>query len=144
MNQKATKIFLYFCPSFKNPLKMVETKDKSTKRLIYHIFILYFLDLTTFRAEIQKYFWWFLVQMKSLEFASEINRPSKLYRMDPTNFCLAEAEAATTTTISMTSLLTHTVAHSTRPSFIPKANNKSLKKFLSLVVSWVKVIKNWT
>ena len=58
-----------------------------------------------------------------------------LYRMDPTNFCLAEAEAATTTTISMTSLLTHTKAHSTRPSFMPKANNQSLKKFLSLVVS---------
>ena len=76
----------------------------------------------------QKYLWWFLVQMKSLEFAFEINRPLKLYRMDPTNFCLAEAEAATTTTISMTSLLTQTVPYSTRLSSMPKANNKFLKK----------------
>ena len=36
---------------------------------------------------------------------------------------------------SMTSLLMHTVAHSTRHSFRPKANNQSLKKFLSLAVS---------
>ena len=37
--------------------------------------------------------------------------------------------------ISMTSLLTHTVAHSTRPSFRPKINNHPLKKFLILAVS---------
>ena len=37
--------------------------------------------------------------------------------------------------ISMTSLLMHTVAHSTRPSFMAKANNQPLKKFLSLAVS---------
>ena len=36
--------------------------------------------------------------------------------------------------VSMTSLLTHTVAHSTRPSFRPKINNQPLKKFLSLAV----------
>ena len=36
----------------------------------------------------------------------------------------------------------HTVAHSTRPSFRPNINNKSLKKFLSLAGSWVKVVKN--
>ena len=30
---------------------------------------------------------------------------------------------------SMTSLLMHTVAHSTRPSFRPKTNNQPLKKF---------------
>ena len=41
---------------------------------------------------------------------------------------------------SMTSLLTHTVAHSTRPSFMPKANNQPLKKFVSLSVSWVNFI----
>ena len=46
------------------------------------------------------------------------------------------------TSCSMTSLLTHTVAHSTRSSFRPKTNNQPLKKFLSLVVSWVKVVKN--
>ena len=43
---------------------------------------------------------------------------------------------------SMTSLLTHTVAHFTRPSFRPKTNNQPIKKFLSLAVSWVKVVKN--
>ena len=32
---------------------------------------------------------------------------------------------------SMTSLLTHTVAHSTRPSIRLKTNNQPLKKFLS-------------
>ena len=37
--------------------------------------------------------------------------------------------------ISMTSPLTHIVAHSTRPSFRPKTNNEPLKKFLSLEVS---------
>mgnify|MGYP000028624199 CR=1 FL=1 len=36
---------------------------------------------------------------------------------------------------SMTSLLTHTVAHSTRSSFMPKANNQSLNNCLSLSVS---------
>ena len=36
---------------------------------------------------------------------------------------------------SMTKLLTHTVAHSTMPSFRPKTNNKLTKKFLSLTVT---------
>ena len=43
---------------------------------------------------------------------------------------------------SVTSLLTHTLAHSTRPSFRLSSNNQPLKKFLSLAVSWVKVVKN--
>ena len=43
--------------------------------------------------------------------------------------------------ISMTSLLAHTVAHSTRPSLRLKNNNQPHKKFLSLAVSWVKVVK---
>ena len=46
--------------------------------------------------------------------------------------------------ISLTSLLTHNVAYSTRHSFRPKINNQALKKFLSLAVSWIKVVKNWT
>ena len=37
--------------------------------------------------------------------------------------------------VSMTSLLAHTLAHSTRPSFRLKTNNQPLKKFLSLGVS---------
>ena len=37
--------------------------------------------------------------------------------------------------ISMTSLLTHTVEHSTRPSFSLKTNNQPLEKNLSLPVS---------
>ena len=36
---------------------------------------------------------------------------------------------------SMTQLLTHTIAHSTRPSFSPKNNNQLTKKFLILAVS---------
>ena len=36
--------------------------------------------------------------------------------------------------ISMTSLLTHIVEHSTRPFFMLEANNQLLKKFLSLAV----------
>ena len=48
------------------------------------------------------------------------------------------------TYFSMTSRLTHDVAHSTRHSFSPKTNNQPFKKFLSLPFSWVKVIKNWT
>ena len=40
------------------------------------------------------------------------------------------------THISMTQLLTHSVAHST------KTNNQSIKKYFSLAVSWVKVVKN--
>ena len=36
---------------------------------------------------------------------------------------------------SMTQLLMRSVAHSTRPSFRPKTNNQSIKKFLSLAVS---------
>ena len=45
---------------------------------------------------------------------------------------------------SMTTLLTHTVAHSTKPSFRTKTNNQPLKKFLSLALGWTKVVKNWT
>ena len=41
---------------------------------------------------------------------------------------------------SMTSLLMHTVAHSTSPSFRSKYNNQSIKNFLSRV----KIINNWT
>ena len=36
---------------------------------------------------------------------------------------------------SMTQLLTHAVAHSTRPSFRPKINNQPTKKFLSLEIT---------
>ena len=43
--------------------------------------------------------------------------------------------------VSMTTLLTHTVAYSTRPFFRPKTNNQPTKKFLSLGVTWVKVVK---
>ena len=43
--------------------------------------------------------------------------------------------------ISMTSFLTHTVAHSTKSSFRPNTNYQPLKKSLSLSVSWVKVVK---
>ena len=46
------------------------------------------------------------------------------------------------TYISMISLLTHNVTHSTRHSFRPKINNQPLKKFLSLEFSLVKVVKN--
>ena len=41
-----------------------------------------------------------------------------------------------------TTLLSDTVAHSTRPSLRPKINYQPLKKLLSLAVSWVKVVKN--
>ena len=44
---------------------------------------------------------------------------------------------------NMTQILMHKDAHSTRPSFRPKTNNQPIKKFLSLLVSWVKVVKNW-
>ena len=37
--------------------------------------------------------------------------------------------------LSMTTLLMHTVAHSTKPSFRPKTNNQPLKKFLTLALS---------
>ena len=43
---------------------------------------------------------------------------------------------------SMTQLLTHIVAHSARPCSRPQTNNQSIKKFLSLEVSWVKAVKN--
>ena len=46
--------------------------------------------------------------------------------------------------ISMTSLLAHTVPHSTRHYFRPKTNNQPLKKFFNLAFSWVKIVKNWT
>ena len=43
--------------------------------------------------------------------------------------------------ISMTQLLTHTVAHSTIPSFRPKPKNQPIKKNLSLAVTWVRIVK---
>ena len=46
--------------------------------IIYLSFIFLIQPLLEARAEIQKYFCWFLVQMKSLEFAFEINWPLTL------------------------------------------------------------------
>ena len=46
-----------------------------------------------------------------------------------------QAVHCTGTNISMTQLLTRTVAHFTRPSFKSKTNNQPTKKFLSLVVT---------
>ena len=44
--------------------------------LIIHLSYIFLIQpLLEARAEIQKYFRWFLVQMKSLEFAFEINWP---------------------------------------------------------------------
>ena len=43
--------------------------------IIYLSYIFLIWPLLEARAEIQKYFHWFLVQMKSLEFAFEINWP---------------------------------------------------------------------
>ena len=43
---------------------------------------------------------------------------------------------------SMTTLLIHTIAHSTKSSFMPKTNNQPPKKFLSLALSREKVVKN--
>ena len=44
------------------------------------------------------------------------------------------------TRVRMTQLLTHSVAHSTRPSFRPKINNQSIKKFCGqLSKSWQKL-----
>jgi hypothetical protein len=43
--------------------------------------------------------------------------------------------AAARKSISMTQLLTHTVAHSTRPSFRHKTNNQPTKKILSFGVT---------
>ena len=42
---------------------------------------------------------------------------------------------------SMTTLLTHTVAYSTKPSFMPKTINQPPKKCLSLALSWAKMAK---
>jgi len=42
---------------------------------------------------------------------------------------------------SMTKLLIRTVAHSTKPSFMPKTNNQTPKKFFSLALNWAKVVK---
>ena len=46
------------------------------------------------------------------------------------------------TLVCMTTLLTHTVAYSTKPSFMPKTNNQPPKKCLSLALSWAKFVKN--
>ena len=55
---------------------------------------------------------------------AEALRPKLLYTS------LAEAGE-----VSMTSLLTHNVAHSTRHSVRPKTNNQPFTKFLSLALS---------
>jgi hypothetical protein len=75
--KKKRFFFLYFCPSFKKPLISARKKNKSTKRLIwcYLSYIFLIRPLLEDRAEIQKYFCCFLVQMKNLVFAFEINWP---------------------------------------------------------------------
>ena len=66
---------------------MVKTKDRSNKRLIWcHVFIIHlshiFLiwPLLEAREEIQKYFRWFLVQVRTFKSAFEINWPFNLIR----------------------------------------------------------------
>ena len=58
---------------------MVETKDKSTKRLIWgyllYVYLIFSWPLLEARAEIENIFVGFLVQMKTLEFAFEIKWP---------------------------------------------------------------------
>ena len=69
---------------------------------------------------------------------------SNLY-LDVT-FCKGDLVLANTIAISTTSLLHFYPTLSNilpgLPLFMPKANNQPLKKFLSLAVSWVKVVKN--
>ena len=48
---------------------------------------------------------------------------------------LLRIEGCSNVETSMTSILTHNVAHSTRHSFRPKTNNQPIKKFLSLAFS---------
>ena len=48
---------------------------------------------------------------------------------------MTKAKQNVDTIISMTQLLTHTVAHSTRPSFRPKTNNQPTINILSLYVT---------
>ena len=45
--------------------------------------------------------------------------------------------------ISMISLLTHTVAHSTRPSYVPKVNNQPLTKVFKSCRQLSKICQNW-
>ena len=49
--------------------------------------------------------------------------------------CKVESTIIFSVNISMTSLLKHNVAHSSRHSFRPKTNNQPLKKLLSLAFS---------
>ena len=48
---------------------------------------------------------------------------------------ITQREVVSARYVSMTQLLTHSVAHYTKPSSRPKTNNQPLKKFLSLVFS---------
>ena len=45
---------------------------------------------------------------------------------------MVRTRAAADKKVSMTTLLTHTVAHFTKPSFMPKTNTQPPKKYLSL------------
>ena len=64
-------------------------------------------------------------------------------QMDIIGFCLLSQRLNRHLIVcSMTTFLTNTVAHSTKTSFRPKTNNQPLKKFVSLAVSWVKVVTN--
>ena len=60
----------------------------------------------------------FLLQAKGATFIEPLNQSRSLSEVP-----------------SMTQLLTHTIAHSTRPSFSPQNNNQPTKKFLILAVS---------
>ena len=68
-----------------------------------------------------------------------------LWTLLPFEICLFYSNALSIALLCLIVwLLTHIVAHSTRPSFRPKTNNQPLKKCLSLAISWVKVVNNWT
>ena len=74
----------------------------------------------------------------------KLQKKKLLFHRNFENWILTGVFTLLHTKFSMTSLLTHNVAHSTGYSFRSKTNKQPLKKFLSLAFTWVKVVKNWT
>ena len=98
------------------------------------------MALLLFRSHENGHFWpFFTIQNQGIEqtkslllcwnYPLDIISQKKLLRNSNHMQSFSYSVHLLQTSFSMTTLLTHTVAHSTTPSFMPKTNNQPPKKF---------------
>ena len=140
-------VFLIF-PMTNQKKTRLSIKTKIEKLSWGHLESWYLLKTQKFNCYINDLFHFSVrLQLHNIYFRNRLNIQLCISRLRPTYniigiLMIYSIFLCDFSCISMTSLLMHTVSHSTRPSYRPKTNNQPLKQCLSLSVSWVKVVKN--